>query len=337
MAGNNFGISLSEEFIHLAYAEEKKDKIELLSYGYENLPATFFTNLTGQVAQETAKTINYLYDKLNLGIKRVNIVLPDHFTYSQLLIMPDLPEDQLVKSIKLQADEFIPLPISEVYIDIEVITKLPNGKLLLLFIASRKNIVDHIFNTVTLAGLEAETLENELSSVGRFMSEYFKFIHEPSLVINLGNSSSSIYVVNPDFPFFQITRTSRIGYDVILRDLKVNSNLGEKSAEALKTIGLNPKGSININAIVYPVLSELFNDVQKTILLAKERYNVSIKHIYLMNNDYKIAWLIESTQNKLLLPTQSLPLSTVLTPNSITQAFSQTLSSCLPVISTQIR
>ena len=113
----------------------------------------------------------------------------------------------------------------------------------------------------------------------------------------------------------------------------------KKSTPLCEIMGRNKsdKGSININNIIYPLLAELFGEMEKTILLSKERYGISIKHIYLMNNDYKIGWLIESVQNKLMLPTQTIPLSTVLIPNQISQTFSQTLSSTLAVIATQIR
>lgn len=337
MLGNNFGINIGEQTCQMGFVTETKGKFEILSYGYESVIPTFFTNPSDQMAQDQAKILISLYEKLNLSSKKVNVVLPDVFSYSQLLIMPDLSEEQLVNSIKLQADEFIPLPLSEVYIDIEIISKLPNNKILLLFVASRKTIVDHIHKTIEYAGLDPDTLENELTAVGRFVSEFFKFIHEPSLILNFGHSGSSIYVVNPNFPFFQITRNSRIGFDIIFRDLKLNTNLGDKTGEVLKNIGLNTQGSFNVSAVIYPVISELISELEKTLTLAKEKYHLNIKHIYLMNNDYKIGWFSETIQNKLMVPAQTIPLSTVLVPNQITQAFSQLLGTLLPVIATQVR
>ena len=144
--------------------------------------------------------------------------------------------------------------------------------------------------------------------------------------------------MNPPFPYFQITRTIRIGYDIILRDLKVNMNLGdEKAVEALRTIGLSANGSINVNAIIYPIINEFIAEIEKTILLTKEKYNVSISNIYLFNYDNHIGYLHETIQNKVSIPTQSLPLSSVLVPNTITQTFSNILSSFIPVIATHVR
>ncbi len=338
MAANLFSIDISEQFTRLAHLETKKNKVELLSLGYDNTVPNFYSNPDEKSAQEEAKLLSTLHAQLNISSTKAHVVVPDALSYSQLLLMPNLPEEELVKAIRLQADEFVPLPISEVYLDLEIISKLPNGKLLILFVASQKKIVDHIYKTVEYANLEPVSLENELTAMGRFLTEFYKFIKEPALILNFGFSGSSIYVINPAFPFFQTTRSSRIGYDIILRDLKLNTNLSDqKTMEALKTIGLSSNGSVNVYAIIYPVLNELFTEMEKTILLTQEKYHIPIKNIYLFNYDNQIANIHETVQKRLSLPTQSFPLSNILIPNTITQTFSQVLSTFIPVIATHIR
>jgi len=335
---STFSIDISEQYTRLADLGLSRGKIELYSLGYDNTVPNYYSNLTDQSAKAQASLLSKLRKELNISASRANVVIPDALTYSQLLLMPNLPEDELVKSIRLQADEFVPLPIDDVYIDLEIISKLKNDKLLIVFIAAQKKIVDHINMTLDLAGIESETLENELSSVGRFISEVYAFVKEPSIIVNFGFGSSSIYVMNPPFPYFQITRTTRIGFDIIRRDLMANANLtSDKAFEALSTIGLNPKGSINIYATIFPVFNELNSEIEKTILMTKEKYNVQIKNIYLFNYDSHIALLHETIQSKVSLPTQSLPLSSILVPNPITQTFSHMLSTFIPVIATHLR
>lgn len=335
---STFSIDISEQYTRLADIGLSKGKIELYSLGYDNTAPNFYSNLTEQSAKAQASLLSKLRKELNISSTSANVVIPDALTYSQLLLMPNLPEDELVKSIRLQADEFVPLPIDDVYIDLEIISKLKNGKLLIVFIAAQKKIVDHINMTLELAGIESQTLENELSSVGRFISEVYTFIKDPSIIVNFGFSSSSIYVMNPPFPYFQITRTTRIGFDIILRDLMANANLtSDKAFEALSTIGLSPQGSINIYATIFPVFNELITEIEKTILMTKEKYHVQIKNIYLFNYDSHISLLHETIQSKVSLPTQSFPVSSILVPNAITQTFSHMLSTFIPVIATHLR
>ncbi|PIZ65791.1 hypothetical protein CO051_03760 [Candidatus Roizmanbacteria bacterium CG_4_9_14_0_2_um_filter_39_13] len=335
---SSFSIDISDQFTRVADLGLRKGKVELYSLGYDNTALNFYTNLTDQSAKAQALILSKLRKELNIGATDAHVVIPDSMAYSQLLLMPNLPEGELVKSIRLQADEFVPLPIDDVYIDLEVISKLKNDKLLIVFIAAQKKIVDHINTTLSLSGIEPATLENELSAVGRFMSEVYTFIKTPSLIINFGFGTSSFYVMNPPFPYFQITRTSRIGFDIILRDLMANANLtSDKAFQALGSIGLNPKGSINIYASIYPVLNEFFSEIEKTILMTKEKYHVQIKNIYLFNYESYIPLLNETIQSKVSLPTQPLPLSSILVPNPITQTFSRLLSTFIPVIATHLR
>lgn len=334
----SFSIDISEQYTRVADLVLKKGKIELYSLGYENTAQNFYTNLTDQSAKEQAQLLSKLRKALNISVSNANVVIPDALTYSQLLLMPDLPEDELAKSIRLQADEFVPLPIDDVYIDLEIISKLQNGKLLIVFIAAQKKIVDHINLTLSLAGIEPGTLENELSAVGRFVSEIYTFMNTPSLVINFGFGASTFYVINPPFPYFQITRSSRIGFDMILRGLMANASLtSDKAFQALESIGLNPQGSINIYAAIFPVLNEFFSEIEKTIFMTKEKYHVQIKNIYLFNYNNHISLLHDTIQSKLSLPTQSFPLSSILVPNAITQTFSHQISTFIPVIATHLR
>lgn len=338
MASNTFSIDISDQYTRVAHLDIKKDRVELLSLGYENTFSQFYSNPDEKSAQEQAKIISSLHTQLNIGSTKAHVVIPDTKTYSQLLLMPDLPEEELVKAIRLQADEFVPLPISEVYLDLEVVKKFPNSKLLIIFIAAQKKYVDHVYRTLEYANLEPQTLENELNAVGRFTSEFFSFIKQPSLIVNFGYTGSSMYVVNPGFPYFQVTRTSRIGFDIVLRDLKINTNLtDQKCYEALKSIGLSPQGSVNVYSIIYPVINELLGEMERTILLTQERYHINIQNVFLMNYDNHVGFFHETVQKRLSLPTQSFPLSTLLVPNAITQTFSQYLSTFVPVIATHIR
>ncbi len=333
-----FALEINEQFTRMGDLSYRKGKVELISLGYDVTLPNFFSNPTDQTSAEQAKVLANLHSQLNLEDKRAHVILPDSKTYSQLLVMPELKEEELVNSIRLQADEFVPLPIEDVYIDLDIVSKLPENKLLILFVAAPKKIVDHLSNTISQAGLESFTLENELSALGRFVGEVFPFAKDPSLVINFGSGGSSIYFINPPFPYFQITRSTHIGLDILLRDLSVNLNLKERQAfEAMQTIGLRPGGSINIYPIIYPIINELLTEIEKTMLLAREKYNASVRNIYMYNLNDQVAGIGEAIQNKLNIPVQSFPIGQVLVQNPVSQAFSSSLSSFITVIAGHIR
>src|SRR5690606_12162112 len=126
---------------------------------------------------------------------------------------------------------------------------------------------------------------------------------EPSIVVNFGFNSSSFYLMNPPFPYFQYTKTVKIGLSTFLKDLKLNMNMdGAKSLHALQTIGLATNGSINMSPVISPIMSELIGETSKTVQLAREKYKATVKHIYFFNYDKSIAFMYNVFQNSLSIP-----------------------------------
>lgn len=338
MAGNVFSLSLNEYQTKVAHLNYKKNKIELLSLGFENTVPNFFTNPNDKAAEMEAQIIRNLLTQLNITESKVQVVIPDSMTYSQLVVQPTLKEEELAQAIRLQVDEIIPLPLSEINLDFEVASELKDNKQLVLLVAIEKKFSDHIAKTLEFAKLEPVSLENELSVLGRLTSEVFPFIKEPSVIINFGFASTSFYVINPPFPYFQFTKTTKLGYANFVKDAKLNLNITDaKAAELLKSIGLSNAGGFNIYPVIYPLIQELCNEIVKVNVVVKERFGAVIKHIYMLNYDPMVAHLYETIQKKVLLPTQAFPLNQILIPNPITQSFQNNLSSFIPVISAHIR
>lgn len=338
MGNKLFSLYINEYQTRLAHLDRKKDKIELLSLGYDNTIPTFFSNPTDKSIQSQAQLIMQIYKQLNIKETKVHIVIPDSVSYSQLIVMPKLNEDELAKAIKLQVDDIIPFPISEMNIDNEIVSELPDNKILVLFVAIEKKIADHVAKTIEFTKLEPIALENELSVLGRFFAEMYPFIKDPSIVINFGFNSTSFYTMNPPFPYFQSTKTIKIGLSTFLKDLKLNMNMEPlKSIEALQTIGLSNNGSINMLPIISPIMSEIITETGNTVKAAKEKYNASIKHIYIMNYDTSIAHMATAIQNSLSIPTLPVPLGSLFIDNPISQSFKNNLTAFLPVIAGHLR
>src|SRR3989339_1843428 len=144
-----------------------------------------------------AQRIKKLVDSLKITKKNVNVVVPGSLTYSQILVMPQLNEKELVSAIKYQADQFIPMPIEETNIDLEIIDEYKaEGKLLILIVAAPKKLIEKIQTTVELSGLVPESIENELSASSRLISQFNKKFFLPDqegvMVANFGLNSTTL-------------------------------------------------------------------------------------------------------------------------------------------------
>ena len=339
MNDSAFSLDLNEKYIRMCDLSVTKDKIELLSLGFDETVPNFFAGASEAMMEQQARMIQQLHDNLKIKKKKVQVVIPDNLTYSQILQMPKLSEKELTKAIRYQADEFIPLPIDDVYLDIEILSENEQEKkLMILIVASPKKVVDRIYHTLELAKLVPESLENELSAMGRFTSEILHIDENPVMIVNFGYSSSSIYIVDPATSLIVLNRSIKIGLDILIRDLKVNLNWDEaKARDALKTIGLNQNGSIDINAVVSPIIKELLQEMEKIMLQVRDKMNLNVKQIYTYNHDQYVANFPGALQGYFNIPTQPFPFAQLLLPNPITQSFGGEMSSFISLIAGYLR
>lgn len=121
MDEKSFCIEIGENLIRVVDVKLDNQQIEISSLGYQIDTPRFFSGESDRIIDDEVKTIEKLVSRLNIKKKNVNIVVPDAYTYSQVLSMPALKEKELLAAIKYQADQFIPLPLEETAIDLDII------------------------------------------------------------------------------------------------------------------------------------------------------------------------------------------------------------------------
>ena len=339
MSDTSFSLEINERHTRIADAKQNGKKVELLSLGVADTTPQYFGSDTDALIEKQAAVITQLVDNLKIKKKNVRVILPDGYTYSQIVEMPKLKEKELLAAIRYQADEFIPMPIDETSIDLEILKEDTKAKkVLILIVASPKKVVNQIEKTLLAANLVPETLENELSATGRLISTLFPQAPGTALYINFGYSYSSIYLVDTATSLIIMSRTLKVGLDLFVRDIKANLNLEEpKIFEALKTIGLNQNGSYNLESIISPIMKELLQEIERIINLARDRHNVKVDKIYIMNFCAQVAMLNSRIESFFSLPVVTLDLKDNLVANPITQSFANEIPSFISVIAGNLR
>jgi type IV pilus assembly protein PilM len=242
-------------------------KISLL----DNLPFSFFAQDTPDTSQKFAEIIKKLVSDLKIGKRKVNVIIPDAYTYSQILPMPSLNEKELISAIKYQADQFIPLSIDEINIDLEILHHNEKEKTLLVLVAAiSKKLAQKIEEAVELAGLIPVFLENQLSAFGRFLNK-FSFILSPNsssktFFINLGQNSTSLYFFDQNISLISKIHTFNLGYNLFLKELQINTSLDEKkTGDLLQTFDLKNQGNIDVETIISPITKQFVFEIKKIV------------------------------------------------------------------------
>lgn len=336
MAQVPIGLEINENRVRIADARFKDGVIYLQALGLSETLPMFFANASSDLAiQKQAMIIHTLCTDLKIANKPVNVVLPDSITYSQIVETPVLAEKELITSIRYLADEFIPMNIDETYLDLEILkTDTVANKLEILIVAAPKRIVDGVFKAVELAGLTPNRLETEVSAVGRLVSEVMrtKNFKEAYCIVNVGYTGSSIYLIDNTTHRLVFIRSSKTGYDLILKEVMVNLNLDLANAAAiLQKPG--ERGEQVINAIMTSV-KEVSTEIKRIVDVFVHKNNVPVNRVFTVNYSSQIYGFTPLIEKLTGLHSEPLPLNTVYVPNTVLKVFSSEITEFASVVST---
>lgn len=130
-----------------------------------------------------------------LNTKYVVASLPEEESFLQVIQMPKMSKKELKTAVFFEAENYIPLPINDVYLDFQRI--MPINKILdymdVLVVATPKKIVDSYVSCLKSAGLIPVALEVESQSILTSVVKNEK--SEQSLaIIDIGEDATSFIV-----------------------------------------------------------------------------------------------------------------------------------------------
>jgi len=342
MAETSFSVDIGEKYTRVADATCKNKKIDITSLGEELSVVNFFTDETEKTMELQAEVMTKMTKDLKIVKKNAHIVIPDSYCYAQVMEFSKLNQKELLSAVRYQADQFIPLPIDEVIFDLEVVKENSvTKKNTILVIASPKKLVERIEKTIELAGFIPDSLESELSAITRYFSDLSVYAEtQPSsyLVINFSFSTTSIYLITMPGGVLSELRIVKTGFELFIKELKFNLELQDnKAMELLESVGFEKNGTYDLATFAGPLLRDLVNEMMKFIVIAKDKYGLPVKKVFLCNFDSRLHALDKKLNELLKTPVESLLMRDLLINNPISQSFSTKMSSFISSISANIR
>lgn len=333
MADSFFVIGLGESRLKVGDIKKGGDLLLAQNMAMEDIDPVFFRTESDALVEKTSKMLSTLIKQLKISKKDAKVIIPDSFSYNQFIEVPKLNEKELLSAIKYQADQFIPMPLEEVNLDIEIIYEdSSNKKMLTLLAASPKKIVEKVEKFLEYSGLIPESVETETSATGRFLSRFLRN-KESSLVINMELSSSSIYFFDHKMNLMTFSYNFPVGYSLFIKEVQVNLNVDEKkSHEFLKSIGISKNTSYDLQAILVPIIKSFISEVERVLKELVQKNNTQIKNIYLMNEAVGIYALDELISKYFAIPTSHINLYPYFAKNNVVDFFRDNLGYFVSVV-----
>ena len=257
-----FGLDISDLSLKLVMLEKKGKDVSLASFGRTGIPPGIVEH--GEIKKE--KTLADLIKHLVLHIKGKRIKtkyvvcsLPEEKAFLDVIQMPPIIDGELEEAVRLEAENYIPLPINSVYLDSEVVRPLYDHvkNIEVLVGAISKNIVDSYIRTIKLAGFQPLALEIESLAISRAVISK-KETAQSLLIIDFGATRTSIIIFGGESVRF--TTTIPVSSGGLTNSIAKVLNITPDDAEKLKTTyGMHKK---EIFEATIPPLTDLIEQIK---------------------------------------------------------------------------
>lgn len=269
-----FGIEISQTGLRAMAINGER---HVLGYGSIEVDPTRLEESIKHNPDFLTHTIQTLVrDRINghLPSNYVALGAPTARTFTRSLSIPTSATKNLLDAIRLEAEQYIPVPTDELSIDYQIIGRTPE-MLDVLMSAIPKRMASIIVEAATAAGLRPVLIEPAVSSVARLVTET-EHGDLPTILVDIGASVTELAVLNKTI---RVTGGASLGGNTFTLAIAKHLKVTLEVAHRLKTHdGLNagPKQS-KIRSSLEPHLDLLISEIRKIIRYYAERIGEAAK------------------------------------------------------------
>jgi len=215
------------------------DGWNLTHFGYAPLDEKIASSSSPEAQRKIGEVIMTAVGQSGIKTKNVVIGLPSNKTFTTVIEMPVMPENELRNTIKYQVDQYIPMAVNEAKVDWALLgTSLHDPKMQEVLIASTANTyAEERLEFVESLGLNVIAAEPDpLAMIRSLLSSG---IPDARLIIDVGEQSTDLAITFGDSP--RLVRTIPTGVKSLVKAAVQNLNVQEDQArQFILKFGLAP-------------------------------------------------------------------------------------------------
>lgn len=299
-----FGLDVGFSSVKVMQLQRRNRTIEVVGYGASQFDSSSIKNGIIVEPELVAKDIQTLFKERLVGkitTRRVILSIPAAQTFTRTIILPKLSSGDLAEAIRLETEEYTPLPLDNMYVDYSV-TNVTDKDQEILVVAVQKELVDSYVALSDLLGLETIAIETTINGACRLFSR-IDTNKIPTVLIDLGSQSSDITVYDKGIV---VTSTVVGGGDSFSEAISKKLGVTHKEAHLIKTrygLGLSKKQK-EITEALEPTIARLTKEVKRMVRYYEERSGdgKKINQVITMGGGANMPGLADQLTNTLRLP-----------------------------------
>lgn len=199
-----------------------------------------------------------------LTARRIATGLPASKTFTRTLTLPDMKQADLEQAVSFEVEQYVPVPLSDLYIDHEIIGRTHDDQgdhLEVLMVAAPRAIVDSYIKLFDLMHLELASVETNTSAALRALIAS-KHLPSAVLVMDVGSESTDMAVTSSKT---RLNATAAIGGEQLTASLIKKLSIKPDQATEIKAkFGLSKSGMQD------KIVAALNDDLQAIVREAKK-------------------------------------------------------------------
>lgn len=229
------GLDVGSSVLKVAKVEETKGGYELLNF--DILPTAPGLIVEGSIIDSLrlVDSIKELLQKAKIKAKDAVISVSGHSSVIvKMISLPEMREEEIEKSIRFEAEQYVPFGIDDVNIDFQIIgPREEPGQMDVLLVAVKKDTINEYISVIKEAGLNLVVVDVDVFALQNMYEVNYEISESENIaLVDIGANSIKMNIVKNRAPSF--TKDSPIGSSIITESLQREFNLPYEVAERLK-------------------------------------------------------------------------------------------------------
>lgn len=296
------GLDISTTSVKLLELSIRDGRYYVESYASEALPANAVVEKNITDVEAVGEVIARVVSRAKPHSSNAAVAVAGSAVITKLIDMePEMSDDEREMQIRLDADQYIPYPLSEVNLDFEVLgpsTVVP-GRVSVLLAASRSENVDQRVDVLEIGNLTAKIVDIESYAIERAFGLMVDALPaDPDIVaiVDIGHTMTTLNVLRQDQIIY--TREQLFGGKQLTEDIQRRYGLSFEEAGRSKKEGNLPDDYEP--EVLIPFMESVAQQVTRSLqfFFSSSQYN-DVDHILLAGGSASIPGLARLIHEKL--------------------------------------
>lgn len=230
------GLDISSNVVKLVQLDKKGNDVVLLQIGMTKISDEPLGKMEWEVrAGLTAKAIKWVIAESKIKVKEVYTSVSGSSAVVRYIKLPNVTEEQLRNTIRIEAEDYIPFDIQDVAIDFQILGQVKEEgeeKVKVLLVAAKNEVVDRHLEILKMAKLTSQLINIDTFAIEDAWHLCGEGEENVVALVEIGATSTNINIIEQGISCFN--RDAIIGGNDFTEAVQRELNLDFKKADKMK-------------------------------------------------------------------------------------------------------